>query len=59
MIPTRRQKRTWRRRVSRAMRTDNWTRIVALGSGGVPQIEVWRDLDNPRAIVAPWLRDET
>ena len=41
------------------MRTDIWTRIVALGSGGVPQIEVWRDLDNPRAIVAPWLRDET
>lgn len=58
MTPTRRQKKTWRRRVSRAMHTDNWARIVALGPGGVPQIEVWRNLDNPHAIVAPWLRGE-
>jgi hypothetical protein len=55
---TRAERRTWRRRVSRARYTENIARTVVRGSFGVPHIEICSaDLEaEPRVIEPPWHR---
>lgn len=55
---TRRELRTWRRRVSRARSTENIARTVARGSFDVPRIDVVpADVNaDPRMIQPPWHR---